>query len=91
MSAQKADTMEITRCKDCIYYDEAHIEKDGVRYEYRDMPREAFDKNWTGLVSVKYGINVAGRCCIDYNVGYMEDKRVYVSENNYCGRAKRGR
>jgi hypothetical protein len=36
-----------------------------------------------------YGVNVGGRCCKDYEVGYAEDKRVFVTKNNYCGRAVR--
>lgn len=80
---------EIIRCKDCIYYDPKHIENNGIRYEYKDMPKEAFDELDTGLVYIEYGINVGGRCCIDYNVGYSEDKRVFVPETNYCGRAER--
>lgn len=80
---------EIIHCCDCIYYDPEHIEKNGVRYEYRDMPKDAFDSLGTGLVNSEYGINVGGRCCRDYNVGYSEDKRVFVSGQNYCGRAGR--
>ena len=80
---------EIIHCCDCIYYDPEHIEKNGVRYEYRDMPKDAFDSLVTGLVNSEYGINVGGRCCRDYNVGYSEDKRVFVSGQNYCGRAER--
>ena len=80
---------EIIHCWECIYYDQEHIEKNGVRYEYEDMPKDAFDILGTGLVNSKYGINVGGRCCRDYNVGYSEDKRVYVSKQNYCGRAER--
>ncbi len=80
---------EIIRCKDCIYYDPEHVENNGIRYEYKDMPKEAFDELGTGLVNIGYGINIGGRCCRDYNVGYSEDKRVFVSETNYCGRAER--
>lgn len=80
---------EIIHCCDCIYYDPEHIEKNGVRYEYRDMPKDAFDSLGTGMVNSEYGINVGGRCCRDYNVGYSEDKRVFVSGQNYCGRAGR--
>ena len=80
---------EIIHCCDCIYYDPEHIEKNGVRYEYKDMPKDAFDILGIGLVNSKYGINVGGRCCRDYNVGYSEDKRVFVSGQNYCGRAER--
>lgn len=79
----------IVRCKNCIYYDPPHIENNGVRYEYAEMPKEAFDELGTGLVNVEYGINIGGRCTRDYNTGYDDDKRVYVPENNYCGRAER--
>lgn len=80
---------EVIHCCDCVYYDPEHIEKDGVRYDYKDMPKDAFDILGTGLVNLEYGINVGGRCCRDYNVGYSEDKRVFVSKQNYCGRAER--
>jgi hypothetical protein len=80
---------EVIHCCDCIYYDPEHIEKNGVRYEYKDMTKDAFDILGTGLVTSEYGINVGGRCCRDYNVGYSEDKRVFVSKQNYCGRAER--
>ena len=80
---------EVVRCKNCIYYDPPHVENNGVRYEYAEMPKEAFDELGTGLVNVEYGINVGGRCTRDYNAGYDDDKRVYVPENNYCGRAER--
>ena len=79
----------IVRCKNCIYYDPPHVENNGVRYEYAEMPKEAFDELGTGLVNVEYGINIGGRCTRDYNTGYDDDKRVYVPENNYCGRAER--
>ena len=84
-----ADVIEVVRCKDCIYYDPPHVEDHGKRLEYKDLPKEAFDDLGTGLVSLEYGINVGGRCYRDYNAGYSEDKRIYVSESNYCGRAER--
>ena len=80
---------EIIRCGECIYYDPPHVENNGVRYEYTEMPADAFDVLGTGLVTTEYGINVGGRCCRDYNAGYDDDKRVYVPENNFCGRAER--
>lgn len=79
---------ELIQCKDCIYYDPPHIENDGQRYEYKDMPPEAFDPITKKYVSVAYGINMGGRCCRDYECGYSEDKRVFVTETNYCGRAE---
>ena len=80
---------EIIYCGECVYYDPPHVENNDMHYEYSEMPEEAFDVLGTGLVSVEYGINVGGRCCRDYNVGYSDDKRVYVPENNYCGRSER--
>ena len=81
---------EIIRCKDCIYYDPPHVENNGVRYEYDEMPADAFDALGTGLVSAEYGINIGGRCCVDYYCkNYSDDKRVFVREDNYCGRAER--
>ena len=81
---------EIIRCKDCIYYDPPHVENNGVRYEYDEMPADAFDALGTGLVNAEYGINIGGRCCVDYYCkNYSDDKRVFVREDNYCGRAER--
>lgn len=81
---------EIIYCGECVHYDPPHVENEGVRYEYSEMPKEAFDVLGTGLVSVEYGINVGGRCCVDYYCkNYPDDKRVYVPKDNYCGRAER--
>ena len=83
------DAVEVVRCKDCIYYDPPHVEDGCERYEYSDMPEDAFDSLGTGLVHIGYGMNVGGRCCVDDMKGYSEDKRVFVSESNYCGRGIR--
>ena len=81
---------KIIHCGECIYYDPPHVEKEDARYEYSEMPKEAFDVLGTGLVSMEYGINIGGRCCVDYYCkSYSDDKRVYVREDNYCGRAER--
>ena len=74
-------------CEGCIHYDPEHVEKDGVRYEYSDMPKDAFDPTEL-FVTIDYGINVGGRCCRDYNRGYVEDKRVYRCKDDYCSRAE---
>lgn len=89
LSAQLAEQPEIIRCQYCIYYDSPHVENNGERIEYNEMPEDAFDVLGTGLVSLEYGINIGGRCLRDYNAGYSEDKRVFVPETNYCGRAER--
>ena len=88
--AERRKQPEITYCDECDYYDPPHVENNGARYEYAEMPEEAFDVLGTGLVSAEYGINVGGRCCVDYYCkNYPDDKRVYVPKDNYCGRAER--
>ncbi len=86
---ERKDVGELIRCKDCIYYDPPHVEKNGERHEYSEFPPEAFDTILlTENVTIDYGINVGGRCCRDYNAGYTDDKRVFVASDNYCGRAE---
>lgn len=80
---------DIVRCWECRYYDKPHVMCGCVRYEYSEMPLEAFDDFGTGLVSVAYGINVGGRCWRDCNMGYAEDKRVFRSADDYCSRGER--
>ena len=90
MAIEALEQPEVIHCGECIYYDPPHVEKEDARYEYSEMPKEAFDVLGTGLVSVEYGINIGGRCCVDYYCkNYSDDKRVYVREDNYCGRAER--
>lgn len=84
------ESKELVFCKNCIWYDPPHIDKDGVRYEYKDMPPEAFDALGTGLVNLSFGINVGGKCLRDCNRGYSEDKSVFREENDFCSKAERG-
>ena len=86
---EEAPSIDIVRCKECIYYDPPHVDDNGKRIEYKDLPKEAFDKLGTGFVDMSYGINVGGRCCVDYNCGYAEDKRVYRAEDNFCSKGRR--
>lgn len=79
---------EVIHCCECVYYDPPHVFNEGRRIEYKDLPVEAFDL-FGILVNSEYGINIGGRCCKDYNVGYLDDKRVFVSADNYCGRAEK--
>lgn len=80
---------EIIRCKDCVHFDPPHVENDGKRIEYDELPKDAFDPLGTGLVNIEYGINVGGRCTVDYNVGYADDKRVYRDTKDYCSKGMR--
>ena len=79
---------KVIRCKYCKYYDPPHVEKYGERYEYDEFPPEAFDILLDRSVTVEYGINVGGRCCRYCDIGYSDDKRVFVSPDNYCGMAE---
>lgn len=82
-------SIDIVRCRECVYYDPPHVDDKGKRIEYKDLPEEAFDTLGTGLVNISYGVNIGGRCCVDYNCGYAEDKRVYRAENNFCSKGRR--
>ena len=78
----------IIRCKDCKYYDPPHINDNGKRIEYSDLSTEPAFQEVFGIdehiVSAKYGVNVGGRCTVDYHNGYSEDKRVYRQDNDFC-------
>lgn len=86
---EDAPSIDIVRCGECVYYDPPHVDDKGKRIEYKDLPKEAFDTLGTGLVNLSYGINVGGRCCVDYNCGYAEDKRVYRAEDDFCSKGRR--
>ena len=79
-----SEQLEIIHCEDCIYYDPPHVDNDGMRLEYADLPKESLV---AGLATCEYGVNIGGRCTRDYNAGYEDDKRVYVPHDNFCGRA----
>lgn len=84
-----SDAVEVVRCRECIHFDPPHVENDGERIEYDELPKDAFDPLGTGFVNIGYGINVGGRCTIDYNIGYGVDKRVYRKESDYCSHGER--
>ena len=79
----------VVRCKECIYYHKAHILcNDGTEKDILEFPKEALD--FTGAcVTSKYGINVGGRCELEKNCGYAEDKSVFRQPNDYCGHGER--
>ena len=77
---------EIIRCKDCRYYDPAHVEKDGKRFEYSEFPKEAFCSFDNHFVSMAYGINVGGKCKYETYGTYIS---VFRSEDDYCSKAWR--
>ena len=87
-NAPTVDAVPVVRCKECVYYHKAHVEKDGVEYDYSEMPKEAFGAFGIGVTS-DYGINVGGKCEYEKNCGYNVDKSVYRNENDYCSRGKR--
>ena len=84
-----APSIDIVRCGECVYYDPPHVDDKGKRIEYKDLPEEAFDTLGIGLVNSSYGVNIGGRCCVDYNCGYAGDKRVYRAEDDFCSKGRR--
>ena len=87
-SLPSAEPERIIRCKDCTFYDPAHVEKDGRRYEYSDLPKEAFvgpSGKLSNIVTAKYGVNFGGICTFDK--GTIGDHSVFRSENDFCSKA----
>lgn len=87
-NAPTVDAVEVVRCKDCVYYHKAHVLcPDGTEKDFSEFPHEELAP--FGFVSVKYGINVGGKCELEKNCGYEVDKSVYRGPNDFCGRGKR--
>lgn len=79
----------LVRCRDCIHWKPPHVlQNDGTEREYN--PETDVDSLGLLLVSVDVGINVGGKCYVDHDTGYAEDKTVFRTEDNYCGKAIRG-
>ena len=88
LSIPAADVVEVCRCENCIYYHKAHVLcNDGTEKDYSEFFPEAFGS--LGFVSSEYGINVGGKCEIEKNCGYAEDKSVFRQPNDFCSRGKR--
>lgn len=80
---------ELVRCKDCVYWKPPHIRlNDGKQRAYKESDRES-DPFGMLSVSMDVGINVGGKCWVDHNTGYSEDKRVFRSKNDFCGKARK--
>lgn len=88
-NAPTVDAVEVVRCKDCIYYHKEHVLcNDGTEKDYSEFPAEAFG-SLGRFVNAKYGINVAGKCEIELNSGYAEDKSIFRNPDDFCSRGKR--
>lgn len=75
----------IVLCKDCIHYKKPHVRTpDGQEKSYGEMPEEAFMLLGDGGVTMVYGINVGGKCMLDCDRGYSEDKSVFRSPDDFC-------
>ena len=79
---------QIVWCRECVYYDPPHIQNGTRRYEYKDMPSDAFDKLGTGLVHSGYGVNVGGRC-LRSKTRLARGKSIFMNEDDYCSRGER--
>ena len=80
--------LDIVRCEECMYYDPPHIEDGTRRYEYKDMPSDAFDGLGTGLVHSGYGVNVGGRC-LRSKSRLARGKSIFMDEDDFCSRGER--
>lgn len=79
------DVVPVVRCGECAYYKKPHVlTNDGEEKSYEEMPPEAFDGLDDMYVTMKYGINVGGKCMLDCGMGYPEDKSVFRSPNDFC-------
>lgn len=76
----------VVRCKDCCHWKPPHIRlNNGKQRAYKPGDK---DNDQFGIgVSCDIGINVGGKCWLDYKTGYGEDKRVFRGENDFCSRA----
>ena len=78
---------EIIRCKECQHWKPPHVElTDGRQRSYKDGDKN--DPFGIG-VSLDVGINIGGRCWLEYNRGYGRDMRVWRGEKDYCSRAEK--
>lgn len=87
--APTIDAVPVVRCGECIHWKPPHVlQNDGTEREYN--PETDTDGFGLLMVTVDVGINVGGKCYVDHNTGYDEDKTVFRTEDNYCGKAIRG-
>ena len=88
-NAPTVDAEPVVRCKDCVYYHKAHIErKDGTECDISEVPEEFIPV--PGMCNSDYGINVGGKCEYDnIEMPYVEDKSVFRGENDFCSRGKK--
>ena len=88
-NAPTVDAVPVVRCRECIHWKPPHVlQNDGTEREYN--PETDTDGLGLLMVTVDVGINVGGKCYVDRNVGYIKDKTVFRTEDDYCGRAVRG-
>ena len=84
----KDNFVDVVRCKDCWYYHKAHILcNDGTEKDISEFPKESIDFTG-GFVTSKYGINMGGKCELEKNCGYAEDKSVFREPNDFCSRGQ---
>lgn len=89
-AATVCDMKEVVKCKECIYFQDRHIElPDGSKRSY---------KKGEDSVPISVGINIGSYCTrIDYAIvhGYrncepsVDKTRLWVLPNDYCSRGER--
>lgn len=82
------DLVAVIRCEKCRYWRPPHVLlNDGRERTYKESDKE---NNPYGMMSVMMdvGINVGGKCWVDHNTGYSEDKRVFRKRKDFCSKAE---
>lgn len=89
-TAPAVDAAPVVRCKDCIYFHEAHVLcNDGTEKPFSAFPKEAFGVFGDCCVKSDYGINIGAQCEIEKHSGYSEDKSVFRNPEDFCSRGAR--
>lgn len=80
--APTVDAAPVVRCKDCKWYDPAHIRlNNGERGEYKDYSKN----DLFGLfVTTDIGINIGGRC-----MGTVYIENLFRKPEDFCSRGER--
>ncbi len=86
---ERGELVEVVRCEECAYYHKAHVLcNDGTEKDISEFPEEVYGFADT-FVTIEYGINVGGKCELEKNCGYAEDKSVFRNPNDFCSRGER--
>ena len=86
---ENADVVEVVRCKGLLVLSQrlTYFVMMEQKRIFRRFPKESIDFTG-GFVTSKYGINMGGKCELEKNCGYAEDKSVFREPNDFCSRGQ---